>query len=229
MAVRLRSFFLGRARLLVQHISAALLILMGCAPLWAADVAPPAEAQEQVIQPGIERREIKLAKIDTEDWEIGVFGGMMSIEDFGTNPVMGARIAYHITEGLFVEGAYGVSTGGETSYEVLSGSAQLLTDKERELSYYNISLGYNILPGEAFLSSRLAYTTDFYLIGGVGSTTFAGDDRYTVNVGTGFRFLLTDWLSMHVDMRDHIFDIDVLGTSKTTQNLEMSAGIAVFF
>ncbi len=97
------------------------------------------------------------------------------------------------------------------------------------MSYYNISLGYNLLPGEAFITRRFAMTTDFYLIGGVGSTTFAGDDRYTVNFGAGNRLLFTDWLAVHVDFRDHLFDIDITGVDKTTHNLELSAGMSIFF
>ncbi len=46
--------------------------------------APPsAEDPGQVIEPEVERREIKEPEIDTEDFEIGLFGGIMSIEDFG--------------------------------------------------------------------------------------------------------------------------------------------------
>ena len=59
-----------------------------------------------------------------------------------------ARFAYHVTEGFFVELAAGKANTELTSFERLSGAAQLLTDSEREYSYYNVSLGYNIFPGE---------------------------------------------------------------------------------
>ncbi|HFE32118.1 MAG TPA: outer membrane beta-barrel domain-containing protein, partial [Gammaproteobacteria bacterium] len=104
-----------------------------------------------------------------------------------------------------------------------------LTDSGRILSYYNVSLGYNLLPGEAFIGRNWAFRTALYVIAGAGSTTFAGDDRFTINFGAGYRFLATDWLALHVDVRDHIFDIDVLGYSKTAHNLETTAGLSVFF
>ena len=78
-----------------------------------------------MIEPEVERREIKAPKIDSEDFEIGAYVGFMSIEDFGSNAVYGARLAYHITEGLFAEATYGMSDAGKTSYEILSGSADL--------------------------------------------------------------------------------------------------------
>jgi outer membrane beta-barrel protein len=186
-------------------------------------------AQPPVIEPDIERREIQTAKIDTEDFEVGVFVGQLSVEDFGVNSVAGARLAYHITESYFVELAAGQTETELTSFERLSGAAQLLTDSERDYTYYNVSLGYNIFPGESFIGKNRALNTTTYLIGGVGKTTFAGDDRFTLNVGLGIRIMPLDWLAVHADFRDHIFDIDLLGKEKTSHNMEAHLGVTFFF
>jgi len=185
--------------------------------------------QNPPVEPNLHRQAINEAKIDTENFEIGAFVGLMSIEDFGHSSVKGMRAAYHINPDLFLEAAYGTATAGKTSYELLSGSAQLLTDDERKLSYYNLSLGYNVLPSEAFIGHRYAFNTDLYIIGGIGSTRFAADDHYTVNFGAGYRFVATDWLALHADVRDHMFDTEVTGIKKTTHNVELSAGVTVFF
>lgn len=209
------------------------LALLAAIPLFS--VAGAAQAQEEggrqalAIEPQVERREIHEAAIDTEDFEIGVFGGLLSVEDFGVNAVAGARIAYHATEDFFFEGAYGVADTQKSSYEELSGSASLMNEDERRLSYYNVSLGYNLLPGEAFIGRGRAYNTALYLIGGIGSAEFAGDDHFTVNLGFGYRLLANDWLALHLDTRDHIFDTDLLGKSKTTHNLELHGGFTIFF
>ena len=63
--------------------------------------------QPPVIEPDVERREIEPARIDTEDFEVGIFAGQISVEDFGVNTVAGARFAYHVTEGFFTELAAG--------------------------------------------------------------------------------------------------------------------------
>jgi outer membrane beta-barrel protein len=192
---------------------------------------PPAEAPspQQVIDPQVERREVREPNIDVENFEIGAFAGVMSIEDFGSDLVYGARLSYHITEGLFVEGAVGQSEAGLTSFEELSGGAPILSDEDREFTYYNLSLGYNLFPGEAFLGEGRAFNTSLYLIGGLGSTRFAADDRFTVNVGAGYRFLLSDSIALHLDVRDHMFDTDLLGTEKTVHNVEAHLGMTVFF
>jgi outer membrane beta-barrel protein len=185
--------------------------------------------QPPVIEPDVERREIDPPRIDTEDFEVGILAGQLSVEDFGVNTVAGARFAYHVTEGFFVELAAGQADTELTSFERLSGAAQLLTDSEREYSYYNVSLGYNIFPGEHFIGKNRAMNTQTYVIGGVGKTTFAGDDRFTINFGIGMRLMPLDWLAIHGDIRDHVFDIDLLGQEKTSHNLEATLGVTFFF
>lgn len=190
---------------------------------------PPAEDPGQVIEPQVERRDIREADIDTENFEIGAYVGLMSVEDFESNVVYGARLAYHVTEGFFVEGTLGQTDAGLTSFERLSGGAPLLSDSERRFTYYNLNLGYNILPGEAFVGANRAFNNALYITAGLGSTRFAGDDRFTVNFGAGYRFLLTDYIALHFDVRDHLFDIDLLGEEKTVHNLEGHLGLTVFF
>jgi outer membrane beta-barrel protein len=185
--------------------------------------------QPPVIEPDVERRDIEPPRIDTEDFEVGILIGQISVEDFGVNTVSGARFAYHVTEGFFVELAAGKADTELTSFERLSGAAQLLTDSEREYSYYNVSLGYNIFPGEHFVGKERAMNTQTYVIGGVGKTTFAGDDRFTINFGIGMRLMPLDWLAVHGDVRDHVFDIDLLGEEKTSHNLEATLGVTFFF
>ena len=200
-------------------------LLGGCSMLRTTDAEPVYSEAEPVIKPDIERRTITEADIDSEDFEVGAYVGVLSIEDFGSNVVYGVRGDYHITEDFFA----GTSEAGDTSYETLSGGAQILTDDQRDFTYYNISVGYNALPGESFIGSRFAFNSTLYLIAGVGNTEFADDSHFTVNVGAGYRFLFNDWISLHVAFKDYIFDSDLLGTDKTTHNLEATAGLSVFF
>lgn len=213
---RIRSILLVRALI-------ALVISTACGtPLQAAE-------QEQVIEPEIERRDIKRTGIDTENFEIGVFAGTLSVEDFGANFVYGARLGFHVTEDIFIESALARSTTSKTSFERLSGNIQLLEDDDRDLTYLNFSFGFNLLPGEGFVGDRWAFTSALYLIGGVGGTRFGGDDAFTWNFGAGYRVLLNDWLAIRIDARDHVFDLDLLGERQTNHNLEFTGGVSVFF
>lgn len=208
-------------------------ILLAAALLAAMPWAQAAQPEELELEPLVvrepERRDVDVDAIDSENWEVGVYGGVLSVEDFGSNAVVGVRLAYHVTEDLFVEGMYGRTTLGETSFERLSGGAQILTDDERRMQYYNVSIGWNLFPGESFLARRWAYKGGLYLVAGAGSTEFGGDDRFTINAGFGYRLIPTDWLALHVDVRDHVFKSDLLGTSETRHNVELTGGLTLFF
>jgi outer membrane beta-barrel protein len=195
----------------------------------SSDAAAQTPEDRPVIEPQVERREIKRAKIDTEDFELGAYFGVLNIEDFESHTVYGGRLAYHLTEDFFIEGTVGRSKAGRTSYERLSGAAELLDDDDRDYTYYALSVGWNALPGEVFIGKNRAYNSAFYLVAGIGSTTFAGDDRFTVSGGFGYRILPTDWLAVHFDVRDHVFDIDLLGKKKIVNNLEAHLGLSIFF
>jgi len=231
----------------VLLLSAVLLLATGCASVrnWLDRDEPraaetPAEAvfaesgdfdepPPRVIEPEVERRRIKVPRIDNENIELGGVFGALSVEDFGTNPVYGITAAYHVTEDFFFQAEAGRSIAGRTSFETLGGDIQLLTGDERRFTYYNLALGYNFLPGEVFLGRGLAMTSSFYLMAGVGSVDFAGDQKFAVSFGAGYRVLPTDWLAIHVRMQDRVFDSDLLGESKLTNNLEANIGLTVFF
>jgi outer membrane beta-barrel protein len=220
--------------------------LGGCATLrdWFGPVPPPEEPElteeelaraeadpeaPRVIEPEVERREIEVPRIDTENFEIGGFAGVLGIEDFGSNPVYGVTAAYHVTEDFFFLGEVGRSRAGRTSFETLGGDIQLLTDDERQFTYYNLALGYNFLPGEVFLGRGRAMTSALYVSAGIGNTEFAGDDHVTLTLGAGYRVLPTDWLSLHLGLQGHLFNSDLLGTDKLTSNLQGTVGVTVFF
>jgi outer membrane beta-barrel protein len=233
-------------RLRVLLLIGAAFALGGCASMrqWFDRDTPPEEPEQtdeqaartdaesatpRVIEPEVERRKIKVPKIDTENVELGAYFGVLGIEDFGSNPVYGVTGAYHITEDFFLIGEYGRSKAGRTSAETLAGDLVLLTDKERQFTYYNLGLGYNFLPGEVFLGRGLAMTSTLYVTAGLGNTDFAGDDHVTLNVGAGYRVLPTDWLSINLGLQAHMFNSDLLGTDKLTSNLQGTLGVTVFF
>jgi outer membrane beta-barrel protein len=192
---------------------------------------PPMEdagASAPVISPEVERRPIKTPKIDTEDFEITGYYGMISVEDFGSNPIYGARVAYHVSEGLFLEGTYAMAGDVDrSSVEVLDNIDLLGSD--RDYSYYDLAVGWNLLPGEVFLGKNHAFNSALYVIGGAGNTSFAGEDLFTLTFGAGYRVLATDSIALHFDVRDHLFDNDVTGEDKTTHNIEFNLGVSWFF
>ena len=215
MAIGIRSFFLG-------------LIFIATSFASMSQQVATQEAEQSVIEPSLERRDINEANIDTENFEFGLLVGVISIEDFSSSMVVGARAAYHVNEDFFIEATYGQAEAGETSFEVLSGGAPFLTEAERDYRYYNVSVGYS-LNGETFFTDNMVLNSATYITLGAGSTEFGGDERFTVSLGAGYRLLLTDFLALHVNVRDHLFNSELIGEEKTTHNIEYGLGATFFF
>src|SRR5580698_1779934 len=109
--------------------------LPGCATVrhWfhrdqATVVIPDEPPPPRVIEPEVARRKITVPKIRNRNIELGLDYGVLSIEDFGTNPSYGVTAAYHITEDFFFQGEWGRSRAGRTSFEELNGGVQLIPD-----------------------------------------------------------------------------------------------------
>jgi hypothetical protein len=62
---------------------------------------------QSVIKPTLERRDINEANIDSENFELGLLVGVISIEDFSSDTLLGVRAAYHVNEDFFIEATYG--------------------------------------------------------------------------------------------------------------------------
>jgi outer membrane beta-barrel protein len=217
-----------------QHLAALLAAasaLIGTQAL--AQAQPQQPGNEQVIQPEVERRQLRLPKFPSKDFEIGLYGGTYATENFGASAVGGVRLGYHITEDIFVQGVYAATKVSDEAFRQIFPGGGVFPQEKEKLTYYNLSAGWNILPGEVFLGRNRAFASQVYVIGGVGSTKFNtgfGDlKRQSYNVGFGLRVMFHDRFGWQVDLRDHIYSLDLLGKRTSTQNLELTTGVSYFF
>jgi len=206
---------------------ACLLALMVHRRGHAAD-APAADTADQVIVPQVERSQVHKPKYPSNDFEIGLFGGSYSAQNFGTSFNWGARLGYDITEDFFVEATYGRTQVSDKAFrQILPGG--IFTAEQQKLKYVDLSLGWNFLPGEVFIGKNWAKASTMYVIGGLGTTSFDAQRMQTWNVGLGARLFLADWVALRADVRDHIYTLDLLGKRSATQNPDVSVGFAFFF
>ena len=196
------------------------------APASSTTAADKAD-QGPIVDPNVARRPVTVPHIKSSDYESGLYVGVLSTQELESALTYGARVAYHINEDLFVEGEYGRSS---VSDEVRREIGQPFFPKESmDLSTYGLSLGYNFLPGEVFFGSRRAFTSTFYLLGGVGDTNFDDEDYLTYSAGFGIKVLPSDHLSFRLEARDRIWQSDLLGSKEVTNNLEMTLGFSAYF
>lgn len=211
----------------LKYFSCVLVLSVLLVPSAAFAQSDSPSNNDQVIQPQIDRREIRTPRIDTEDFEIGLFAGVLNVEDFGSEPVYGARLVYHVSEDFFVEGVVGKSTVSDQALFNLG--LPLFPTREEDLIYYALSVGYNLFPSEIFVGQKKARTANIYLLAGVGNTKLADEDYFTFNLGLGVQILPTDWLALHLVLRDHLFESDILGTNEIKNNFEWTFGATIFF
>ena len=185
--------------------------------------------EPSIVEPQVNRREIKVPKIKAKDFELGAYFGALSIQDFGVNPVYGVRAAYHVSEDIFFEGFVARSKAGTTSLEDEIPDITVVSDAGRHFTYYDLDLGYNVLPGEVFLGRGRAFNSQLYVTVGMGDVKFAEKDQFALNFGVGERLLITDWLALHMDVRDHVFETSLTGRTKNVDNIEATLGLTTFF
>jgi len=208
---------------------ASILFLAASSSAWGAEPdTKDKAAEEQVIKPEVERKQFTIPKIDADDIEIGVYFGTLSVEDFGANSVTGARIGYHITEDIFVEASYAESQISDEQYRNFLPSG-IFPNKTEDLTYYNLSVGWNLLPGEVFAGKNYAFSSGVYIIAGLGQVEFVDVTATDFSFGLGIRVMPKDWFAIRFEMRDHVWDQDLLGDNKTTNNFEMTLGLSVYF
>jgi len=199
----------------------------------AGDAAPGSAvetkpANEQVVPPELDRRDVRVTHIPSNDFEAGLFTGVYNAENFGANAVGGVRLGYHVTEDVFVEAVYGQSKVSDNTFrDILPGG--IFPAPSIPLRYYDLSAGYNIFPGEIFLGRKYARVSAFYVIAGLGITKFNDTSHQTINAGAGMRVFLANWVAVQADFRDHLYSVDLLGTRRDTNNLEATLGATFFF
>jgi outer membrane beta-barrel protein len=181
---------------------------------------------EPPVRPPEENRELSEAKIDTESIEAGLFTGIYGVEDFSAALTYGIRTAYHVTEDVFFEAAFGLTRLDQKDFEKLTG---LKVVDHANVLYWNFDAGYNLFPGQIFLSRRRTLNSTIYLSGGVGQTWIDRENHFTLDLGTGYKVFVNDWLDVRVDFRDYIFQSDLTGVNHLTNNPSATLGAAVFF
>lgn len=182
-----------------------------------------------VVEPDNTQREAYEAQIDSEFFEVGAYMGILAIEDFGSSSVLGIKASFHATEDFFLQANYGQAKAGKTTAEYYYGDLETNVITEKDYNYYNLLVGYNIFPGETFVTQELTFNSAFYLVAGAGNTDFADNNNFTITVGSGYRIILKDWLTVNVDFRDHSFEHEIAYKKKRTHNLEFTAGLTAFF
>ena len=186
------------------------------------------DASITIIQPDKTVEKAEFAAIDTERFELGVYTGSLSVEDFGNSAVTGLAFTFHIDPRFIAQLGYGQSDVGRAAFEEALGN-DFLSDSDKEFTYTHVTAGYRLFYGRSFFGARNKFNTNLYLTAGLGNVEFAGDTQTGLVLGATYKVVLNDWLTCDIHLRDHIFEREFLDDKKTTQNVELAVGINFLF
>lgn len=184
--------------------------------------------QVTAIEPKKKVTKVNSAKIDTERFEVGVYGGFLSIEDFDSNALVGIDGSYHINAHFLVNIAYAKSDGARASFEEQEGG-DFIQDRDEGFTYLSVGGSYNLFKGRSFIGAKRKYDSYLSIDGALENVTFAGESNIGFALGATYKTVLTDWLTSNLRFKNHIVQREFLGTSQLTQNLELSLGFNVLF
>jgi outer membrane beta-barrel protein len=226
---------------------------MTSAPAFAQD--EPEEARETALEVGPMVRR-KLLYRSTR-LEVAPFFGMTLADPYTRNGIVGASVNFHLTNefGIGLTAGFGalqLATDLRTNMDAeLNKSANRGAD---QLAYSHIgwmaALEGSYVPifGKFSILDGVILNYDLHLIfgaafigqkaesvvpnGTVTDTSLVGN-RVAPNVGIGFRFFVSDFVSINLDLRDLIYSRAELGDGSTgadqlTNNFLMSLGVSFF-
>ncbi|MEM9101469.1 MAG: outer membrane beta-barrel domain-containing protein [Pseudomonadota bacterium] len=190
-------------------------------------------------EPEVLRREFIEPQFDTEDWEIGVFVGSYTFENYDAKFLSGFRISHHLTSRVFIELNAAASKLDESQRTQLGFESNLINEN---IEMYNLSLGFNAVNGQAFISENWAFNSQLYVVLGLGTTAFDIQTRIsateveiskefndTYRFGLGYRVYLRDWITTYFEFSNYVVDTEQLTFDGNANNMGFALGFSFFY
>ncbi|MCW8193623.1 outer membrane beta-barrel domain-containing protein [Proteobacteria bacterium 005FR1] len=168
------------------------------------------------------------ADIDKENFELGVFTGIINIGDFGSEWLAGISANFQASENFFLQYNYLQADAGLSSFEESQG--RYFSGSDRNFVHYDLLVGYKLFQAEVYPREGKANLSSFYLVGGVGETRFGDEENFTITAGIGYELALTRDLIVRADYRNYIYESSLIrDEEETVQSAQFSIGLGYLF
>jgi|GEM_PF-1074559 len=149
--------------------------------------------------------------IDNEYFEVGVFSGIINIQEFTSEFVLGANVSFKATEDFFLQFSYLQTDVDRSTYEIDGGGlVSYFGGDDRSYTHYDFLVGYNIFQAEFFFREGKANLATLYVVGGVGDTKFGGEASFTYTTGIGYEVSFARRFVARLDYRDYRYTSTVV-------------------
>lgn len=170
-------------------------------------------------------------RVNKELFDIGLVTGIINIENFPAEYLVGVNVTFKASEDFFLQYNYIQADISESSFEKNPAAPTLDLGDNRSFSHYDLLLGYNIFQGEFFASGGEAHLSSLYVVAGIGDTDFGGEENFTYTLGLGYQIEFFRRYLVRFDYRDYIYSSSlVVGDNENTvHNNQISVGVGYLF
>jgi outer membrane beta-barrel protein len=188
-------------------------------PCRAACPEPP--ETEQGGRKGLSRRNF----IKSLRHEIDLFGGVYASDVMGAAPIGGVSYSFHVTEDFALEASFAYTYFDSAISRPVEQSTGYTVLESHDARIYSGNLVWHPIHGKFMLFRSAIPHFDIYFTAGLGVTDSRTTKGLTYNFGAGLKIYTTNWLSLRLDIRDHIVVQEILSSDAITNNLAVTLGV----
>ncbi len=198
-----------------------------CVMFEASPFAAP-EDPRSLPAPTVPLEELVLPDVSSQTFELGVFAGAMTVEDFGADLAQGFRLTVHANEFLFIDM---MSLSGKISDKGYASQGIFLfgSGREKTVSQNSVLVGFNVFPGEVFFGNRRAFISSTYFVAGAGEVSMLQNDFPALVLGMGLSLRPNNWSAFRFESLLTEYESDLLGFKKFAHNIYLGVGASVLF
>lgn len=209
-----------QARALVSAVALAT-ILAVWPPVAAQAVCPEPPETDQGERKGMERRNF----VKALRHEINLFGGVYASDLMGAAPLGGLSYTFHMTEDFALEAMFGYTYFSSAVSRPVAQYTGYTVLENHDARIYLGNLVWHPIHGKFMLFQSAIPHFDLYFSAGAGVTDSRTAKGLTYNFGLGLKIYTVSWLSVRLDIRDHIYVQEILAEEAITNNISVTLGV----
>ena len=141
--------------------------------------------------------------------------------------VFALSYAYHMTEDFAVEATAGLTRLTSNGGPELERTFAVLDDKPRRQLMFDANLVWSIAHAKLRLGGSITHF-DLYVTGGGGVVDSALSSGIAGNGGFGLKFFLGRAFGLRLDVRDHVFQQQLLSQSMVVNDITATVGFSIY-
>ncbi len=160
--------------------------------------------------------------------ELSTMGGYYVSDLFSATWVAGASYTFHMTEELAVEAAFSYThADADLARAIEDGRAVVVRDEYAPITFISSALVWSPLHGKLRFGGSIVHF-DLHLDAGVGVVDSQTSRGAAGIGGVGIKLFAGRAVGFRIDVRDHVYQQELLERRFLVNDLSVTAGISVF-